>query len=161
MFHRKWAALFVVVILASLALSACQAPAPPAQPVVQTVVVQQTVVQTVVQTVESTVETVKEVVVTATPEAGEKVTLNINLGEEPATLDPSLVADVTSAEVVDNLFLGLTNIGADGSVEPELATDWSVSDDRLTYTFNMRDDATWVTLHTVGRHAGVGTGHRL
>ena len=88
--------------------------------------------------------------VTATPEAGEKVTLNINLAEEPATLDPSMVADVSSAEVVDNLFLGLTNIGADGSVEPELATDWSVSDDRLTYTFNMRDDATWVSYSPSG-----------
>ncbi|MCB9131133.1 MAG: peptide ABC transporter substrate-binding protein [Anaerolineales bacterium] len=144
MFHRKWVIGFVIVMLAVLALSACQAPTPEVQTVVQTVVVQQTVVQTVVQQVEATVETVKEVVVTATPEAGEKVTLDINLSEDPATMDPSLVSDVNSAEVVDNLFLGLTNIGADGSVEPELATDWSVSDDRLTYTFTMRDDATWV-----------------
>ena len=106
MFHRKWAALFGLVILASLALSACQAPAPPAQTVVQTVVVQQTVVQTVVQTVESTIETVKEVVVTATPEAGEKVTLDINLSEDPATLDPLLVADASSTEDVDNLSWG-------------------------------------------------------
>ena len=70
MFHRKWPVRFGVVILASLALSACQAPAPPAQPVVQTVVVQQTVGPR--PTVELTVETVKEVVITVTPEAGEK-----------------------------------------------------------------------------------------
>ncbi|MCB0257426.1 MAG: hypothetical protein KDI55_27195, partial [Anaerolineae bacterium] len=144
MFRYKWAAPLAVVILAVLALVACQAPTPEVQTVVQTVVVQQTVVQTVVQQVEATVETVKEVVVTATPEVGEKVTLNINISEDPATMDPSLVADVSSAELVDNLFLGLTNISADGSVEPELATAWSVSDDRLTYTFTMRDDATWV-----------------
>jgi oligopeptide transport system substrate-binding protein len=29
-------------------------------------------------------------------------------------------------------------------VQPELATDWSVSEDGLEWTFNMRDDATWV-----------------
>lgn len=144
MFHRKWHVGFVVAILASLALTACQAPAPPAQPVVQTVVVQQTVVQTVVQTVESTVETVKEVVVTATPEGGEKVTLNIDIGGEPRTLDPSLVLDTLSIDLVENLFLGLTGLNSDGSVKPELATDWSVSDDRLAYTFTLRDDATWV-----------------
>ncbi|MCB0250850.1 MAG: hypothetical protein KDI07_19905, partial [Anaerolineae bacterium] len=88
MFHRKWVIGFVIVMLAVLALSACQAPTPEVQTVVQTVVVQQTVVQTVVQQVEATVETVKEVVVTATPEAGEKVTLDINLSEDPATMDP-------------------------------------------------------------------------
>ena len=33
--------------------------------------------------------------------------------------------------------------GDASSIEPNLATDWSVSDDGLTYTFNLRDDVTF------------------
>jgi oligopeptide transport system substrate-binding protein len=35
--------------------------------------------------------------------------LNLNLGTEPPTLDPSLATDTTSVEVDESLFLGLTD----------------------------------------------------
>ena len=66
------------------------------------------------------------------------MTLNVNLGTEPPTLDPSLATDGVSLYVTENLFNGLTNVVGDGNVEPELATSWSVSEDGLTYTFAMR-----------------------
>ena len=72
------------------------------------------------------------------------MTLNVNLGTEPPTLDPSLATDGVSLYVTENLFNGLTNVAGDGSVEPELATEWTVSEDGLTYTFAMREDAAWV-----------------
>ncbi|MDO9555661.1 MAG: peptide ABC transporter substrate-binding protein, partial [Atribacterota bacterium] len=37
------------------------------------------------------------------------VTLQWNLGTEPPTLDPSLATDTTSVDVVEQLFLGLTD----------------------------------------------------
>ena len=35
------------------------------------------------------------------------------------------------------IFEGLVRTGDDGSIEPVLATDWTISDDGLTYTFNL------------------------
>ena len=71
--------------------------------------------------------------------------INLNLGTEPPTLDPALATDTTSVEVDESLFLGLTDFD-DQTMEviPELATEWTVSDDGLVWTFKMRKDAVWV-----------------
>jgi len=37
---------------------------------------------------------------------GEPLTLNINLGGEPLTLDPALATDLTSVTVIEQLFIG-------------------------------------------------------
>jgi oligopeptide transport system substrate-binding protein len=146
MVTKKWAVIFGLLIIASMVLAACPAPAPEVQTEIQTVVVKETVVETVKETVEVVKEVEKpvDVVVTATPEGGEKVVLRRNLSAEPPTVDPALTSDSVGVEISENIFQGLTNLNADGTVEPELATDWSVSDDGLVWTFNMRDDATWV-----------------
>ena len=73
------------------------------------------------------------------------VTLDYNWGTEPPSLDPSLGTDTTSIGIINELFLGLTELDPDTQeASPELATDWSVSDDGLTWTFNMRGDVPWV-----------------
>ena len=72
------------------------------------------------------------------------LTLDVNLGIEPRTLDPALATDTASVNVIENLFLGLTGLDEEGNVEPELATHWTVSADGRTYTFHLRDDAKWV-----------------
>jgi oligopeptide transport system substrate-binding protein len=71
--------------------------------------------------------------------------INMNLGTEPPTADPSLSTDTTSVQVVELLFLGLTDFD-DKTLEviPELATEWSVSPDGLVWTFKMRKDVEWV-----------------
>ena len=71
--------------------------------------------------------------------------MNWNLGTEPPTLDPGLATDTTSVQVDEMLFLGLTDFD-DKTLEtiPELATEWSVSGDGLTWTFKMRKDVEWV-----------------
>ncbi|HRX03885.1 MAG TPA: hypothetical protein P5148_12120, partial [Anaerolineae bacterium] len=139
MLSKKMGVIFGLLIIASMVLAACPAPTPEVQTVVQTVVVKETVVQTVKETVETVKEVVQEKVVevTPTPEGGELVTLSRNLSAEPKTVDPALTSESVGVEISENIFLGLTNLNADGSVEPELATDWSVSDDGLTWTFNM------------------------
>lgn len=85
----------------------------------------------------------------APEEAEEPVVLDRNLGTEPPTADPALTTDTTSVEVTGQLFMGLTKIHqTTNEVEPFLATDWSVSDDGLTYTFNLRQDIPWVFYDT-------------
>jgi oligopeptide transport system substrate-binding protein len=144
MFSKKtvWMLLPAMIILLVVAAQ-CGAPAAP-QTVVETVVVTKEVAgETVVETV--VVEKTVEVEVTPTPAPGEeKVTLDITVGTEPPTMDPSLSTDTTSVWSVRQMFLGLAAFDEKAQVIPSLATDWSVSDDGLTWTYNMRDDVHWV-----------------
>jgi len=83
------------------------------------------------------------------------VTLEWNLGTEPPTLDPALSTDTTSVDVVEQLFLGLTDFDDETmEVVPELATSWEVSDDGLVWAFHLRKDVKWtdgtpVTAHDI------------
>jgi len=71
--------------------------------------------------------------------------INMNLGTEPPTLDPNLATDTTSVQAVELLWLGLTDFDDnDLSTIPEIATEWSASDDGLVWTFKMRNDVQWV-----------------
>ena len=42
-----------------------------------------------------------------------------------------------------NVFEGLTRFGPDGSVQPGLAASWTISDDGLSYTFQLREGVTF------------------
>jgi oligopeptide transport system substrate-binding protein len=66
------------------------------------------------------------------------------LREDPPTLDPALSTDQLSNAVLINIFRGLVEIDP-GTLEvrPALAASWTISPDRLTYTFRLRDDATF------------------
>lgn len=59
------------------------------------------------------------------------------------TIDPALGAN--DPEVMFNRlqYDYLIEIRPDGTLEPSLATDWSVSDDGLTYTFNLQPGVTF------------------
>jgi hypothetical protein len=62
-------------------------------------------------------------------------TLNVNLGNEPPSLDWSLATDSTSVNIINNIMEGLTKFGADFTPEPNLAESWQISEDGKTYTF--------------------------
>lgn len=72
--------------------------------------------------------------------------LNLFLGAEPKTLD-----GVRSTDLYSSAVLGLTNEGLvsaemiDGieTVVPAGAESWTVSEDNLVWTFNLRKDAVW------------------
>ncbi len=71
-------------------------------------------------------------------------TLRFALGANPASIDPRFVADEEGATVVDALFDSLVAIGDDlVSVVPAAASSWEVSDDARTYTFTLREGATY------------------
>ena len=73
---------------------------------------------------------------------GEKV-LYMNNGEEPTSFDPSIGFNAVSWGALNNLMEGLTRL--DESSQPVEATAESIdiSEDGLTYTFNIREDANW------------------
>lgn len=72
------------------------------------------------------------------------VTLDISTSAEISTLDPALATDVVSTDVIENLFIGLTDLDPiSGQVVPKLATHWETSDDGLTWTFHLRTDVLW------------------
>lgn len=70
-------------------------------------------------------------------------TLRINLASEPDRLDPALNYTLDGACLAVNSFAGLYTHAADGTLQPELATGCTVSEDGLTYAFTLREGLTW------------------
>lgn len=64
------------------------------------------------------------------------------VNNESATYDPGTTSETFAAPIIGNTFEGLVRFDKAGAVEPALAESWTVSDDGLTYTFNLRD-ANW------------------
>lgn len=63
---------------------------------------------------------------------------------EPPHLDPtSAAAGAIDSVLYSNVFEGLTRFMGDGSVVPGLAKSWDISDDGLTYTFNLQAGVTF------------------
>lgn len=58
----------------------------------------------------------------------------------PTYMDPAVGSDFSDCMAIINLYDSLVFPNEDGTVRPHLATDWEVSEDGLTYTFNLRDD---------------------
>ena len=127
--------LIGLLTLASMVLGACATPTP------------EKIVETVVVTKEVPGGTV-EVVVTATPEpekpvefksADPKTLYSITTGDTD-TLDPAWNYESAGDAVIQNIYEQLvTYNGTDAtSFVPALATDWTISDDGMTYTFKIR-----------------------
>ena len=70
-------------------------------------------------------------------------TLRINLASEPDYLDPALNSSVDGACLAVNSFAGLYTYDSNGSLQPDLASDYTVSDDGMTYTVNLLPDLKW------------------
>lgn len=87
---------------------------------------------------------------TATPSTGtdtakksEPQEINLLLGDEVPTMDVSKATDSIGFLMFNQVNEGLTRLDKDGKAIPGVAKDWKVSDDKLTYTFNLRSDAKW------------------
>jgi len=65
-----------------------------------------------------------------------------NNGSEPETLDPSLIESVGAANLIRDLFEGLTATNAQGKIVPGVAEKWRQVDP-LTWTFKLRPLAKW------------------
>lgn len=70
-------------------------------------------------------------------------TLRLQLASEPDKLDPALNTTVDGACLVVNSFAGLCTYDADGNIQLDLASDYTVSEDGMTYTVNLLPDLKW------------------
>lgn len=64
--------------------------------------------------------------------------INIDLGEDIATLDPQMAEDVQSTRVSYDLFEGLTSVDQHNKPIAGLADKWEISPDGKKYTFHLR-----------------------
>ncbi len=74
--------------------------------------------------------------------AAAETAVSIGMQQEPTVLDPT--ADATAsidAMLTANVFESLTTVSESGEILPALAESWEVSDDGLTYTFRLVEDA--------------------
>ncbi|MBR0156375.1 MAG: peptide ABC transporter substrate-binding protein [Clostridia bacterium] len=77
------------------------------------------------------------------------------IASEPETVDPQLVSSVDGSTYVMHMFEGLMKYNSTGKdvagnkdvlnceAVPGMATSYDTSDDGLTYTFHLREDAVW------------------
>ncbi|WP_078392415.1 peptide ABC transporter substrate-binding protein [Shouchella patagoniensis] len=75
-------------------------------------------------------------------QASDKILL-LNNGNEPVSLDPQIAFEAVSSAPLNNIMEGLARLGPDHTPEPATAESWDISDDGLTFTFHIRDDANW------------------
>ena len=148
MFKRLLWSTAGLLIVASMVLTACATPTPEVITVVETV---EKVVEKEGETV-TVVETVEKIV-TATPEpeaepqavefksADPNTMVVAEIDEGIDTLDPAWNYESAGDGVILNIYDQLVTYAGTKATEfvPSLATDWTISDDGLTYVFNIRD----------------------
>lgn len=71
-----------------------------------------------------------------------KDTITVVTATDIIDLDTCVATDGTSFVAMTQYLAGLTELDPDGNPIPDLAT-WDLSDDGLTYTFHIREDANW------------------
>ena len=62
---------------------------------------------------------------------------------DPSTLYHHLTSTVAEGHIMRDLYEGLVVQGADAEVVPGVAERWDISEDGMTYTFYLREDARW------------------
>ncbi|SFS20339.1 peptide ABC transporter substrate-binding protein [Yoonia litorea] len=69
--------------------------------------------------------------------------------DESPSIDPGIAEDSAGGDILRDLFEGLYNQDATGNLVPGVALSHDVSEDGMTYTFNLRDNAKWSNGDTV------------
>ena len=74
-------------------------------------------------------------------------TIDLCFASEPTSIDPALNSTIDGGIMIQHAFEGLIKWDDDGEgnavLAPGVAESWDISDDQLTYTFHLREDATW------------------
>lgn len=80
---------------------------------------------------------------TSETSGGEATVVRMNIGSEPDSLDPWQSAASDTEAIMHNVFEGLVLYDETGAIIPGIAENWDISEDGLTYTFHLREDAVW------------------
>jgi ABC-type oligopeptide transport system substrate-binding subunit len=93
---------------------------------------------------------------TTSGSAADGVVLPRRSGDEPDTLNAHRNERSTGANILRDLYEGLMTEPVDARIVPGTAEWWTITDDRLVYTFSQRRDARWSNGHVELRryHAG-------
>ncbi len=142
-FKRNGRFLLLCLTLCLLILAGCQENAPdniPADGTPESSSPLDVITQIVRQT--------RVVTPTATPtNKQDPIELDIGYVGTFPIIDPQTAVDQNGINLVENLFVGLTNFNhVTSEVEPELAKSWSASEDGRVWTFNLRDDIFWLQI---------------
>ena len=70
----------------------------------------------------------------------DKSILKLNLSSPVTSLDPAFASDQPNTWSVNQLFNGLVQLDASLNVIPCIAKSWTISENRLLYTFTLRND---------------------
>ncbi len=81
--------------------------------------------------------------VPAAPSLAQDATVRAALTQEPDSLDPVFDTNLPALNVMYNVFDQLVGIDETGGVIPLLASEWTASDDLKTWTFTLREGATF------------------
>ena len=75
--------------------------------------------------------------------AEDEETVSIAISSAITSLDPLIGGDATNIGIISNTMEGLFVVDAEGQIQNGLCETYEVSDDQLTYTFHIREDANW------------------
>jgi len=70
----------------------------------------------------------------------EKKVFNLNIDQSLTSLDPAFARNQNAVWMINQIFNGLVQIDTNLNSVPCIAKTWQTSADRLTYTFNLRND---------------------
>lgn len=88
----------------------------------------------------------------AYPGTPEENGITFNISSEPPEMFTVTTTDTTSFTIIRHVIENLVMLDADDNVIPGVATDWTVSDDGLTYNFKLREGMTWSNGEPVTAH---------
>jgi len=60
---------------------------------------------------------------------------------DPPTLDPHIAQDSTSAGIILEIYSGLVSLDTNLQIIPDIAESWTISNNGMKYTFQLRDNA--------------------
>ncbi|MDF2587960.1 MAG: peptide transporter substrate-binding protein [Anaerocolumna sp.] len=75
--------------------------------------------------------------------AADDLTINVSVGPEPETLDPTMNTAADGSTYLNHVFEGLMKVDAEANIVQGAAESYEVSEDGLVYTFKIRSDAKW------------------
>ena len=81
---------------------------------------------------------------TGVPTDAAAAELRVRIGSDIGVLDPATIFGIENQTVAGHIYNGLVKYDqATNEIRPDLATEWSVSDDGTAYTFKLRDGVMW------------------
>jgi oligopeptide transport system substrate-binding protein len=88
----------------------------------------------------------------AYPGTAEENAITVNIAQEPPEMFTVTTTDTVSFSIIRHVVENLVMLDENDKVVPGVAKDWTVSDDGLNYTFNLREGMKWSNGEPVTAH---------